>query len=85
MLDLILGRKLQPADFTFTTRAERPVELGRTLIPVMVQAYEARANETVLYRPGNAQQRLRNCYELQARLYARTVLGERREFEGVLA
>ncbi len=84
MLHLAMGRKLQPKDFTFTGRKERPVELGQALIPVVIQAYEKRANDRILHRPSNAEQRLRTCYELQARIYARTVLGQRAHYEGVL-
>ncbi|MCB9139683.1 MAG: CRISPR-associated endonuclease Cas1 [Caldilineaceae bacterium] len=85
MLDLALGKTLQPKDFTFTGRGDRPVELGPKLIPLVIRAYENRANDRIRHKPSDAEQRLRTCYELQARIYARTVLGDRARYEGVLA
>lgn len=85
VLDLVLGKKLEPKDFTFTGRKDRPVELGEALIPLVLKAYEARAGDRIRHRPSDADHRLRTCYELQARIYARTVLGDRARFEGVVA
>ncbi|MFN8443284.1 MAG: CRISPR-associated endonuclease Cas1 [Caldilineaceae bacterium] len=82
-LDLVLSSKLKPTDFTFTNRAERPVEIGEKLLSLVITAYETRCDDLILHRPSNSQNRLRRCFELQTRLYARVVSGEQAQFDGV--
>ncbi len=84
MLDLVLGGKVKPTDFVFTNRAERPVEIGEKLLPTVIAAYETRCDDLILHKPSNSQNRLRRCYELQTRLYARRISGEQDRFEGVI-
>jgi CRISPR-associated protein Cas1 len=85
MLDLALGGKIAPQAFTFTGRSDRPVEIGDRLMPRVVEAYEARAEDIVPHNPSGTRQRLRACYELQTRAYARVVAGDQAAFAGVLA
>ncbi|MEZ4726057.1 MAG: CRISPR-associated endonuclease Cas1 [Caldilineaceae bacterium] len=85
MIALALTKQLQPDQFTYTGRAERPVEVGEEQLPLVIKAYEARLEESVLHRPTDAQQKLRRCFELQARSYARVVLETGRLYEGVIA
>jgi CRISPR-associated protein Cas1 len=75
VLDLALSGKLRPAEFTFTGRQERPVELGPELAAQLIHAYETRLAGTVTYAPRGEQTTLRRCIELQARVFARVVLG----------
>jgi len=82
-LDLILAGKVKPSDFTFTNRPERPVEIGEKLLPVVIAAYESRCDDLILHTPSHSQNQLRRCFELQARIYARVVSGERERYEGV--
>lgn len=84
ILGLIIAGKLKPAEFTFTGNPERPVELGSTLIPRIIQAYEARATSAISHTPSGEQNVLRRCYELQARIFARVVMGGRDQYEGVV-
>lgn len=83
MLPLALTGKIKPTDFTFTGAAERPVELGDRLISAVIKAYEERMQHVVLHSPSGNQERLRRCIELQARIFARMVMGERNEYEGL--
>jgi CRISPR-associated protein Cas1 len=83
ILGLVLGGKLRPAEFTFTGDAERPVELGATLLPRIIQAYEVAATRAIVHSPSGQQNVLRRCYELQARIFARVVMGGREGYEGV--
>ncbi|MBK8799151.1 MAG: CRISPR-associated endonuclease Cas1 [Anaerolineales bacterium] len=85
MLDLVLGGKLTAPEFTFTGRSERPVEIGERLLPRVVEAYAARTEDVVAHKSSATQQRLRACYELQVRAYARVIAGDQPEFAGVLA
>ncbi len=82
MLDLVLGEKVTPESFTYTGRKERPVEIGKALIPMVISAYEKRAADLILHAPSQSRQKIRRCYELQARIYARVLMGERAEYEG---
>ncbi|MCB0086005.1 MAG: CRISPR-associated endonuclease Cas1 [Caldilineaceae bacterium] len=82
-LDLVLGEKITPAEFTFTGRQDRPVELGEKLLPLVINAYETRSSDLVLHGPSQMQNTIRRCFELQARIYARVIMGERQEYEGV--
>ena len=84
MLGLVRAGVIQPGDFTATNRKERPVELGEALMPKVIEAYEQRLSSTIVHTPSNTQTMLRRCLELQARLYARVVVGERSEYEGVI-
>lgn len=84
MLDLVRTGVLTPAEFTFTGQEERPVELGKALLPKVIEAYEKRMAGTLLHRPSSQENTLRRCLELQARLFARVALGERREYEGMV-
>jgi CRISPR-associated protein Cas1 len=84
MLDLVLGGKLKASDFVYTQRPQRPVELGEAHLPTVITTYAARGDDLVRHAPSNSQQRLRHCFELQARIFARVVMGERQHFEGVL-
>lgn len=84
ILELALAGKLKPAEFTFTGNPERPVELGATLIPRIIQAYEARVNSPVLHTPSGEHNTIRRCFELQARIFARVVMGARAEYEGMV-
>jgi CRISPR-associated protein Cas1 len=83
MLPLALTGKIKPTDFTFTGATERPVELGDRLISAAIKAYEERMQHVVLHSPSGNQERLRRCIELQARIFARMVMGERNEYEGL--
>lgn len=83
-LTLALTKQLQPSDFTHTGRPERPVELGEKQLPLVIKAYEARLETVIQHKPTNAQQKLRRCFELQARSYARTVLDRERLYEGLV-
>jgi CRISPR-associated protein Cas1 len=83
VLHMALGGKIKPAEFTFTGVAERPVELGDGLLPVVIRAYEERLQQAVTHGDSESKQLLRRCLELQARIYARVVMGERHEYEGL--
>ncbi len=84
ILDLARSGKLKPTEFTFTGEPERPVELGAALIPRLIQAYEARVTSPVIHTPSGERNTIRRCFELQARIFARVVLGARAEYEGVV-
>lgn len=84
MLGLVRAGVIKPGDFTATNRKERPVELGEALMPKVIEAYEQRLSSALVHTPSNTQTVLRRCLELQARLYARVVVGERSEYEGVI-
>lgn len=83
MLGLVRSGALTPAAFGRTQRPQRPVELGEALIPKVIAAYEERMASVVVHGPSRTQTALRRCLELQARLYARVVMGERSSYEGV--
>jgi CRISPR-associated protein Cas1 len=85
LLTLALTGGVTPNSFTFTGRTDRPVELGDTNRPLVIQSYEQRLENTVQHTASRTQQKLRRCLELQARLYARTVLETRGEYEGLIA
>lgn len=85
MLGFVVTGELKPADFTFTERKERPVELGDALIPKVINAYEERVNSTIRHTPSGNENTVRRAMELQARIFARVVMGERREYVGVVA
>jgi CRISPR-associated protein Cas1 len=84
MLALVQGMVIRPEDFTLTKRKNRPVELGEALIPKVIAAYEERMSSTVVHTPSGTQTALRRTLELQARIYARVVMGERAAYEGVV-
>lgn len=84
MLHLALGGQVKPADFTFTGRAERPVEIGPQLLPAVINAYERRVGQALFHQPSAGLNPLRRCYELQARLYAQTVLQEQLRYQGMV-
>jgi CRISPR-associated protein Cas1 len=84
LLGLMLSGKLKPGEFTFTGNPARPVELGAALIPRIIQAYEARAVAPVVHTPSGATNTLRRCFELQARIFARVVIGQREQYEGLV-
>jgi CRISPR-associated protein Cas1 len=84
VLELILAGQVQPSAFTFTGRPDRPVELGPALIPLWVAAYEAQMQQSMLHTASNQQNTLRRCLELQTRIFARVVMGERSTYEGVI-
>ena len=84
ILDLVLAGKLKPEEFTFTGNAQRPVELGEALIPLIIQAYEARVTSPLLHTPGGEHNTIRRCFELQARIFARVVMGGREGYEGMV-
>lgn len=84
LLDLALSGKLKPTEFTFTGNEQRPVELGAALIPRIIQAYEARVTSPLLHTPSGERNALRRCFELQARIFARVVMGARDAYEGVV-
>jgi CRISP-associated protein Cas1 len=83
-LGVALAGALRPEEFTFTGQPERPVMLGDTKQPVVIAAYEQRKDAVVPHPASHSQQTLRNCVELQARLYARLVLGDRATYEGLI-
>lgn len=83
LLELALSGKLQPDEFTFTGNEQRPVELGEALIPRIIQAYEAAATRVIVHAASGQKQVIRRCYELQARLFARTVMAGGEGYEGV--
>lgn len=84
MLRLVTTGMLHPIDFTFTGRKERPVELGEALIAKVIDAYEQQVSSTIRHTPSGSQNTLRRCFELQARIFARVVMGERKVYEGVV-
>ena len=84
MLNLALSGKIKAKEFVFTGREQRPVELGAELIPTVIKAYEERVNSAVEHSGSENRQTLRRCIELQARIFARTVLGSRHEYEGLV-
>lgn len=84
MLNLALSGKIKAKEFVFTGREQRPVELGPELIPTVIKAYEDRVNSAVEHSGSENRQTLRRCIELQARIFARTVLGSRHEYEGLV-
>lgn len=53
-------------------------------MPKVIEAYEQRMSSTIVHTPSGVQTPVRRCLELQARLYARIVLGERSNYEGVI-
>jgi CRISPR/Cas system-associated endonuclease Cas1 len=57
--------------------------LGDGLLPVVIRAYEERLQQAVTHGDSESKQLLRRCLELQARIYARVVMGERHEYEGL--
>lgn len=83
LLTLVRTGAITPADFTFTGNPDRPVELGAALLPKVIAAYEKGMAETLHHRPSGQENTLRRCLELQVRLFARVVMGERKEYEGV--
>jgi len=85
MLTLARTGVIAPTDFTFTGKEERPVELGKALLPKVIDAYEKQMASTTLHTPSSQENTLRRCLELQARIFARVAMGERREYEGVFA
>jgi CRISPR-associated protein Cas1 len=85
VLDLVSGGKVKADDFTFTGNQERPVELGPKLIPLVIGAYEARVTGAVVHAASGEQNTLRRCLELQARIFARVVMGARQGYEGLVA
>lgn len=84
MLGLVQAGAIGPDDFTLTQRKERPVELGEGLIPKVIKAYEARMSSMLVHAPSRTQMMIRRCLEVQARLYARVVMGERDAYEGAV-
>lgn len=85
VLDIVLGGKVRPQQFTFTGREDRPVELGAPLIPLVIQGYEERLQDAVKHPASESQQTLRRCIELQARVFARFVMGTRGDYEALVA
>lgn len=85
MLDVVFSDKLKPQQFVFTGRAERPVELGQALLPIVIQGYEDRLQDVVKQGTEQSQQTLRRCIELQARSFARVVLGGHSDYQGLVA
>ncbi|MEZ4864390.1 MAG: CRISPR-associated endonuclease Cas1 [Caldilineaceae bacterium] len=85
VLALVATGVIEPTHFTFTGRQARPVELGEALIPTVIEAYEERMSSTIRHTPSGNENTLRRCIELQARIFARVVMGERQEYEGVVA
>lgn len=85
VLELVLAGRLTPAEFTYTGRPERPVELGDGKMPLVIQAYEKRLDAVVAHGESGANQRLRRCLELQARIFARVVMGQRSDYQGLVA
>jgi CRISP-associated protein Cas1 len=83
MLDIVFGEKLKPQQFVFTGREDRPVELGQALLPVAIQGYEERLQDVVQHPGSGSGQTLRRCIELQARSYARFVMGSRRDYDAL--
>lgn len=84
VLNLVLSGKIKAGNFTFTSNPKRPVELGSQLIPVVIEAYEKRMDETVMHRPGGSHNKLRRCLELQTRMFSRVVMGRRQQYEGMV-
>jgi CRISPR-associated protein Cas1 len=83
-LDLVLSGQLKPDAFVFTDRQERPVEIGEKNLPLVIQRYEQRLGQTVQHTASRTQQKLRRCFELQARIYARVIMEARTEYEGLM-
>ncbi len=85
ILELVTTGVLKPADFIYTEQKERPVELGEALMPIVITAYERQVNSTIRHSASGTENTLRRAIELQARIFARVVMGERREYVGVVA
>jgi len=85
MLTLAHTGRITPDAFTYTNRPDRPVELGSDLIPLVIAAYEEQMSRTILHKPSGRKETLRRALELQARIFARVVTGERRTHEGLEA
>jgi CRISPR-associated protein Cas1 len=83
-LGLALSGALRPDEFSFTGQSERPVMLGDAKQPIVIGAYEQRKDTAVPHPASHSHQTLRNCVELQARIYARLVLGDRSTYEGLI-
>lgn len=83
VLDLVFSGDVSPDEFTFTGNPKRPVHLGPKQLPLLNNAYEARASDIILHRPSQSQQQIRRCIELQTRIYARVVMGERQGYDGI--
>ena len=64
---------------------ECPVALGDALIPKVIETYEQQVNSTIHHTASGNENTLRRAIELQARIFARVVMGERREYVGVVA
>jgi CRISP-associated protein Cas1 len=84
MLQLAVTGAIRPNEFHFTGNQKRPVELGEALIPKVIAAYEEQMKSIVAH-PTSGNNTLRRCLELQTRIFARTVLGTRNEYEGLVA
>jgi CRISPR-associated protein Cas1 len=84
MLELALRERLTPQDFTYTGRADRPVELGEGKMALVIGAYEQRLAQTTPHADSNSVQTLRRCMELQARIYGRVVMEARQSYQGLV-
>lgn len=84
MLGLVTTNRLNPEDFTYTGRAERPVELGEGKTAIVIGAYEERMAQSVLHTDGQTLQTVRRCMELQARIYGRVVMETRQSYQGLV-
>lgn len=84
LLGVALKGRLNPEDFTYTGRAERPVELGEGKMPIVIGAYEERMAQSVLHTDSHTQQTVRRCIELQARIYGRVVMETRQSYQGLV-
>lgn len=83
MLGAAVTGILKPEMFHFTGNKKRPVELGEKLIPQVINLYEEQMKSLIAH-PSSGNNTLRRCLELQTRTYARTVLGTRSEYEGLV-
>jgi CRISPR-associated protein Cas1 len=84
LLTLAISERLTPQDFTYTGRADRPVELGEGKMTIVIGAYEQRLAQTVAHADSNGMQTLRRCMELQARIYGRVVMETRQSYQGLV-
>lgn len=84
MLQIAVNAGIRPNEFHFTGNQKRPVELGEVLIPKVITLYEEQMKSVVAH-PTSGNNTLRRCLELQCRIFARTVLGTRSEYEGLVA
>lgn len=79
-LRLLAQGKLALANYRRQAGEDRPVEMGPTLLPVLIQAYEQRLEQSTRYAPTGEQTSMRRCLGLQARQMASLILDQVRVY-----